>query len=79
MIIIKEWKNPSLINLEIKLTNTESDYVSVCNWDEPITYGLGNDEYKDPSKKPSEHPDWVWCQVHGRWHPMDHISQVGKS
>lgn len=23
--------------------------------------GVGNEEYTDPSSKPSGHPDWGWC------------------
>ena len=36
-----------------------------------MTLELGND-YKDPNKNPDQHLDWVWCQVHNRWHPKDH-------
>lgn len=76
---MKKWENPNLISLGINSTNTESDYVTVCNWDGISTYGMGNEEYTNPNKKPDQHEDWVWCQVHGRWHEKDHTSQVGRS
>lgn len=76
---MKQWENPNLTSLGINLTNTESDYVTICNWDGISSYGLGNEEYTDPNKKPDQHSEWVWCQVHRRWHEKDHTSQVGKS
>lgn len=36
--------------------------------------GLGNEDYTDPNKKPAQHPDWVWCNKHNRWHPKNHGS-----
>ena len=34
--------------------------------------GISNEDYTDQNKKPSQHPTWVWCHVHNRWHPKDH-------
>ena len=36
--------------------------------------GLGNEDYTAPNKKPAQHPDWVWCNKHNRWHPKNHGS-----
>lgn len=69
---MKKWENPNMLELGITSTNTESDYITVCNWDGAVTLGLGNEEYKDPNNKPDQHPTWVWCNVHNRWHPKDH-------
>ena len=75
---MKKWETPELTNLSLSKTAEESDYVTVCNWNGPVTLGLGNEEYKDKENPPTEqHPDWVWCEVHKRWHPKDH--GVGQS
>ena len=47
----------------------------ICNWAGAEIFGLGNEEYADPNNKPANHPDWVWCKVHGRWHPKDHSGE----
>ena len=60
---MKEWKQPSIISIDICETMEASDYINICN-----------EEYTDPNKKPEQHPDWVWCHVHNRWHPKDHGS-----
>lgn len=44
----------------------------MCNWDSAVSLGIGNEEYTDQNNKPEEHPDWVWCYMHKRWHPKDH-------
>lgn len=70
--MMKEWKKPSISNINISKTREESDYINICNWDGAVSLGLGNEEYTDPNNKPEEHPDWVWCYKHKRWHPKDH-------
>ena len=37
-----------------------------------VGLGLGNEEYTDPNVQPAQHPDWVWCYKHNRWHPKNH-------
>ena len=69
---MKKWRIPELTNLSVAETATTSDYITLCNWNEASTYGKGNEEHTDPTKKPAQHPNWVWCQVHTRWHPKDH-------
>ena len=71
---MKKWEKPELCNLNFNETNTQSDYITVCNWDEAVWFakGNGNEEYRDPNNKPAQHPDWVWCHLHNRWHPKDH-------
>lgn len=69
---MKEWKKPSIISIDICETMEESNYINICNWNGIEVFGNGNGEYNDPNKKPEQHPTWVWCKVHGRWHPMDH-------
>ena len=71
---MKKWETPEVSNLSLDKTNTVSDYIAICNWDGAVTLGLGNEEYTDPNNKPIQHPDWVWCKVHNRWHPKDHGS-----
>lgn len=71
---MKSWDNPTLFKLGIDKTRTESDYIEICNWDGADIFGLGNEEYTDPNNKPPHHPEWVWCKVHGRWHPKDHTT-----
>lgn len=71
---MKEWKQPSIISIDICETMETSDYINICNWNGTVTFGNGNEEYTDPNKKPEQHPDWVWCHVHNRWHPKDHGS-----
>lgn len=72
----KIWKDAQVIELGIEKTHLSSDYITVCNWvDNDIsTTGLGNEDYTDPNKKPAQHPDWVWCKIHNRWHPKDHTN-----
>lgn len=69
---MKKWTNPEVMELGIDSTNQESDYVTFCNWDGAITVGVGNEDYTNPNERPSQHPTWVWCHVHNRWHPKDH-------
>lgn len=69
---MKEWKKPSIINIDISKTMDESDYITICSWNTTEVYANGNEEYTDPYNKPAKHPDWVWCYVHNRWHPKDH-------
>ena len=68
--IVKIWDKPQILNLSIESTYTL--YEDECYWDGSIGFGVGNEEYTDPNNKPAQHPDWVWCKVHGRWHPKDH-------
>lgn len=67
----KEWSTPELRDLSVDLTKT-IEYVDYCTWNEAETLGLGNEEYTDPTQKPVNHPDWVWCYKHNRWHPKNH-------
>ena len=67
----KEWSTPELRDLSVDLTNA-IEYVDYCNWVPTEMVGVGNEDYTDPNKKPSKHPDWVWCHLHNRWHPKDH-------
>ena len=76
---MKEWKKPSIISIDICETMEESDYINICNWDGIEVFGVGNEEYIDPNKKPRQHPTWVWCHVHNRWHPKDHGNEVQAS
>ena len=69
---MKKWENAVVLELGIDETFAVSDYITICNWDGAETLGLGNEEYRDPNNKPSQHPTWVWCHVHNRWHPKDH-------
>lgn len=71
---MKKWESPIVSELGVEKTYVESDYITICNWDGAVNLGLGNEEYIDPNNKPAQHPDWVWCKVHGRWHPKDHTS-----
>ena len=72
-IKMKKWGNPILSELGIDKTFVVSDYTTICNWDGGAeNLGLGNEDYTDEKNKPTLHPDWVWCKVHGRWHPKDH-------
>ena len=67
----KEWGMPELRDLSVDLTNA-IEYVDYCNWVPTEMTGVCNEDYTDPNKKPSQHPTWVWCHVHNRWHPKDH-------
>ncbi len=67
---MKKWENPNLLELGVKLTNEL--YITECYWNGAESLGVGNEDYTDPNNKPEQHPDWVWCNVHGRWHPKDH-------
>ena len=67
----KEWSTPELRDLLVNLTNT-IEYVDYCNWVATEMAGVGNEDYTDQNKKPSQHPTWVWCNLHKRWHPKDH-------
>lgn len=69
---MKKWENPSILELSLKKTYSISDYITTCNWDGIVAYGVGNEEYTNPNIKPEKHPDWVWCNIHNRWHPKDH-------
>lgn len=71
---MKKWETPEVSNLSLDKTANMSDYITKCTWNEAETLGVGNEDYTDPKKKPSQHPTWVWCQVHNRWHPKDHGS-----
>lgn len=72
---MKKWENPNVLQLNLQETFVESDYITICNWTGFTTYGQGNEEYTDPNNKPAQHPDWVWCNVHKRWHPKDHSKE----
>ena len=68
---MKKWESPIVSELGIDKTFA-IEYVDYCNW-VPIEFaGVGNEDYTDPNKKPSQHPTWVWCHLHNRWHPKDH-------
>lgn len=73
---MKKWANPSILELSLKKTYSISDYITTCNWNGIVAYGNdngnSNEEYTDPNTKPVNHPDWVWCNLHLRWHPKDH-------
>ena len=69
---MKKWESPIVSELGIDKTFAISNYITECYWNGAETLGLGNEDYTDPNKKPSKHPDWVWCKVHNRWHPEDH-------
>ena len=68
---MKKWETPKVSNLLLDKT-AETPYVDYCNWNGAVTLGVGNQDYTDPNKKPSQHPTWVWCHLHNRWHPKDH-------
>lgn len=70
---MKKWEKPEVSNLSLDKTAVESDYITSCNWDGAMPAGVGNEDYTDPTQKPAQHPDWVWCHVHNRWHPKDHM------
>ena len=67
----KKWSTPELRDLSVDLTRS-TEYVDFCEWNGAEILGLGNEEYRDPNNKPSKHPNWVWCQYHGQWHPKVH-------
>ena len=69
----KEFVKPELRDLSVNLTN-DIEYVDYCNWVGIEVIGLGNEDYTDPNKKPTQHSDWVWCNKHNRWHPKNHGS-----
>lgn len=71
---MKTWQTPKFSSLSTSETEFQSDYLNICNWNEIEEYGVGNEEYTDPNNKPLKHPDWIWCQVHRRWHPKDHAN-----
>ena len=73
---MKKWESPIVSELGIDKTFGISDDITTCYWNEAETLGLGNEDYTDPNKKPSQHPTWVWCHVHNRWHPKDHGTNV---
>ena len=73
---MKKWESPIISELGIDKTFVVSDYIANCNWDGVTGYGVGNEDYTDPTKPPSKHPDLVWCQVHNRWHPKDHTGET---
>lgn len=77
---MKKWESPIVSELGIDKTFVSlgtSDYITICNWDGGSeTLGIGNEDYTDPNKKPSQHPDWVWCHLHNRWHPKDHTVET---
>lgn len=75
---MKKWENPRILELSLKKTYSISDYITTCNWDGIVAYGEGNEEYTNPNTKPEQHTDWVWCNIHNKWHPKDHTS-VSKS
>ena len=66
----KEFVKPELRDLSVNLTN-DIEYVDYCNWVATEMAGISNEDYTDQNKKPSQHPTWVWCHVHNRWHPKD--------
>ena len=68
---MKKWETPEVSNLLLDKTAV-TPYVDYCNWVPVDLTGVGNEDYTDPNKQPSKHPDWVWCHVHNRWHPKDH-------
>ena len=70
--IKKEWSTPELRDLSVDLTRA-TEYVDYCNWNGPVTLE-NNEDYTNPNIKPSDHPNWVWCTVHNRWHPKNHGS-----
>ena len=78
---MKKWQEPEISNLKFNETKTQSDYITICNWNGNMTFGVGNGDYTDPNNKPEQHPNWVWCQVHSRWHPKDHSKdeELGQS
>lgn len=67
---MKKWETPEVSNLSLDKTNEESNYETVCTWNDGIM--TIKNEYKDPNNKPTQHPDWVWCKVHKQWHPKVH-------
>ena len=70
---MKKWETPEVSNLLLdKTANTRVEHVDYCNWVGVDLAGVGNEDYTDPNKKPSQHPTWVWCNLHNRWHPKDH-------
>ena len=73
---MKKWETPEVSNLLLDKTAT-IEYVDYCNWVAIDTFGTGNEDYTDPNKKPSQHPTWVWCHVHNRWHPKNHGPSEG--
>lgn len=72
---MKKWEAPKIVDLSISSTQYLTDYVNICNWNGIEEYGVGKEEYTDPNNKPIKHPDWIWCKVHGRWHPKDHTNE----
>ena len=67
----KEFVKPELRDLSVNLTN-DIEYVDYCKWVSTEMARIGNEDYTDQNKTPSQHPTWVWCHVHNRWHPKDH-------
>lgn len=64
---MKKWEKPQVKNLLFSNTEYDED----CTW-QPELFGVGNEEYTDPNNQPAQHPDWVWCTKHNRWHPKNH-------
>lgn len=70
---MKKWENAVVLELGIDKTfHIGQEYIDSCDWDGVETIGLGNEEYRDPNNQPAQHPDWVWCTKHNRWHPKNH-------
>ena len=55
----KEFVKPELRDLSVNLTN-DIEYVDYCNWVSTEVIGLGNEDYTDPNKKPTQHSDWLY-------------------
>ena len=70
---MKKWESPIISELGIDKTFV-TDYITSCDWNEVEI--CSSDKYTDPNKKPSQHPTWVWCQVHNRWHPKNHKDEI---
>ena len=68
---MKKWETPEVSNLLLDKT-AAIPYVDYCNWVGADLAGVGNEDYTNPNEKPAQHPTWVWCHVHDRWHPKDH-------
>ncbi|HAR84141.1 MAG TPA: hypothetical protein DCR69_00260 [Clostridium sp.] len=73
-----EWKKPILSQLAASDTN-ETEYIDFCNWQEPMSIKFNNEDYTNPNIQPADHPDWVWCYKHNRWHPKNHGSAPKQS
>lgn len=73
---MKKWEKAVVLELGIDKTfdtfDRGQEYVDWCDWNEAENLGLGNEDYTDPNNQPAQHPDWVWCTKHNRWHPKNH-------